>query len=474
MKKGSWLIVFGVLITSTAKAQIDTNHQNRMNSLKLIKENPYKVWDVAYVQKGDWTELYKIPNHPAFDSLLTPEVEQKLLKEINLRRSGLNKDTLFTADYFYVWKPYLDWLRNEDPHYRVTPSGTAPDDGLRSELTKNLKAQKRLPFHVYAIHDSIVIRTSYDDRFRSGDLILSINNIPMTEYVKCYYSDRYAQINGYLLNYHFELASPVFDVRVLRDNKEESIKTEGKSLGELFTLSSVPEEYNPTIYSDANCGYIQIKAFYSDNSRLIKIVIKELKNFKDKGIKNIIIDIRRNPGGSGDRFDKLLSLFINKPVIDYLKGQKLRVSEQALKDYDFLRADMIGKNINIPDEHVVKSVKLDNKNFIGGLNYYVLVSESTGSIAASFANMMQYHNAAIIVGEPLLRNAVKYGETIGGNVLSHTLLRETGISTTEFDEHTKAVDGILLPDIHIPYVAKEYMTGKDVVLEKLLEIIKSK
>ena len=139
-----------------------------------------------------------------------------------------------------------------------------------------------------------------------------------------------------------------------------------------------------------------------------------------------------------------------------------------------LTKDMIGKNINIPDKYITKEIKLDNSKYIDGLNYYILVSENTGSIAASFVNIMQFNEAAIIVGEALKHNAIKYGETIAGNLLSYTLLLETGISTTEYNEHTKAIDGILTPDIHIPYIAKDYMTGKDAVLEKLLEIIKNK
>ena len=54
------------------------------------------------------------------------------------------------------------------------------------------------------------------------------------------------------------------------------------------------------------------------------------------------------------------------------------------------------------------------------------------------------------------------------------LLNEDGISTSMSDLYTKAVDGVLMPDIHIPYVAKDYMTGKDAMLDKLLKIISGK
>ena len=47
------------------------------------------------------------------------------------------------------------------------------------------------------------------------------------------------------------------------------------------------------------------------------------------------------------------------------------------------------------------------------------------------------------------------------------------ISTVEFDEYTRAVDGVLMPDIAIPYVARDYLSGRDAMLDKLLEIIES-
>ena len=107
------------------------------------------------------------------------------------------------------------------------------------------------------------------------------------------------------------------------------------------------------------------------------------------------------------------------------------------------------------------------------MKYYVLMSKDTGSIAASFCNILQFNDAALLVGEPLLRNALKYGETVQGKILLPTLLQQTGISIVEYDEYTRAVDGVLMPDIAIPYVARDYLSGRDAMLDKLLEIIES-
>lgn len=156
-----------------------------------------------------------------------------------------------------------------------------------------------------------------------------------------------------------------------------------------------------------------------------------------------------------------------------MKSQKIKVSKEVLGDFDFLNENMIGQLVEVPEKYIVKEFPTDPKMFVDGMNYYVLMSKNTGSIAASFANILQYNDAAKLVGEPLLNNALQYGEVIPGKDIVPTCLFSTAISTREMNEYTKAVDGVLMPDISIPYVAKEYLTGKDAMLEKLLEIIKT-
>ena len=456
--KRNWAIVICIIFQSL------TNFTFGQEKISIDNFNMH------FVQNKDWTKLYRIPKHPAFDSLLTAEKEEEILIEINRRRRELKSDTLLTADYFYVWKPYFDWLRNEDPHYRIKPSIIANNQEELDYMNERFKQMTQLALINYNINDTIIVYKPYDSKFKRGDMLLSINDISMSEYLKYYYSDRYSSPGILMANYYFSYLTNNFRVRVIRDGKELDIISSGSSDSEIFKHAKV-EGYDVKIYEDAMCGYVRIRQFYQNNSRLIKIVNSAIKDFKKKGITNVIIDVRENPGGNGHNFDKLLSIFINKPTIEYLKGQKLRVSEETLGDYDFLTKDMIGKNVDIPDNEIVKDVELMPKMFIEGMSYYLLVSEATGSMAATFVNILQYNNAATIVGEPLLRNALKYGEVLSGGKIPNTLLNQISISSMEIDEHTKAIDGVLMPDIHIPYVAREYMTGKDAVLEKLLIII---
>ena len=62
----------------------------------------------------------------------------------------------------------------------------------------------------------------------------------------------------------------------------------------------------------------------------------------------------------------------------------------------------------MPETEYVRSFETNPKMYVGGMSCYVLVSRDTGSIAASFVNMLQYHGAAQLVGEPLLHKDETY------------------------------------------------------------------
>lgn len=433
-----------------------------------LKNRTIKLHDVKTVQQKDWEKLFPIPEHPAFDSLLTKEKEAQLLKEINQRRLEVRKDTLLTSDIFYIWKPYFNWLQYIDPHCRIFYLRAAPESKMK------------IPEFTYLlINDTIIVNTSFVNTIKKGDMILSINKIPMSEYLKYSYTDRIGTPYMLMRNYYyFKYTSDNIDISLIRNGQPLEIKIPGTSIEEWEKISKKPD-YNIQTFHDAKCGYINVQGFFDDNKSLIKTIHSSVKKFKKQGYSNIIIDLRENPGGSGDSFDKLMSIFINKPAVLYQKGAKLKVSKKVLPDYDFLTEEMIGKLVDLPDSEFIKEFKTMPDMYVDGMNYYILVSTNTGSMAVTFANILQYNNAAKLVGEALLHNAYKFGDVIKGGILqgedfTPTFLGISAVSTVEYDEYTKAIDGVILPDIHIPYVAKDYLAGKDAMLEKLLLILKQK
>lgn len=463
-------------------------------SASHISAQEIRLKDSEHIQAKEWEHLFTIPEHPGLSRHIDSETEKIILAEMNRRQKEVG-DTMRTADVFYVWLPFFNYMRHEDPHMNVIPyfphdiDWEAPEKERKKQWKKSsrniYKYGKVLPVRAICIGDSVIVDKTLSPELQPGDLILSINGDPMSEMLKYDYQERHKFLGTFLAHYYMKMFCDEYVMEIIRDGKAMTVTVAG--LPEMndvefqFTKQNSMDN-NIRRYPESSAGYVKIPSFFPDNSRLIRILRKSILDFNKEGLTNIILDLRDNPGGYGSDFDKLLSMLINKPSIDYQKSQKLMVSKATLNDYDFLTENMIGQVIDIPDSLIIKTLPLDNELFIDGVKYYVMMDEGTASTAASFCNILQYNDAAQLVGEPLMHNALKYGECLDSKMFWHPLRKEikvfkawlgvSGISTTEFDEYTKAINGYLMPDIPIPYVAKEYMTGRDAVLDKLLEMIK--
>lgn len=419
------------------------------------------------------TLVQPIAKHPAME-LNNPEALDSVRNLVVMRCESIGKDSLMTHELLYVLKPYLDWMQWIDPHLRVDSKYTFKGiDNAKSAQTL-ISQIKRLGVRLVLINDTLVVNRCIDPQIEVGDMIVRINDADASQLLNYSYHDRYQTPITLLKNYNARHLTDKYAITLLRKGKKHTVNASIYNGTQTFKQMVINDQFKTKLFEQEKIGYLEIGQFYPDNSYLIKHIKKTINEFKKKNITSVILDLRRNSGGNGDRFDELLSIFIDKPSIQYLKNQKLRVSPETVGDYDFLNQDMIGQVVDIPEECVISEVKLNPKHFIHSMKYYVLQSKDTGSVAASFCNIMHYNNAATLVGEPLLHNAVKYGEIIPGSQLGSSTIFFDAVSTTEYNEYTKAIDGVLYPDVHIPYVASEYMTGKDAVLEKLLTIIKNK
>jgi len=465
------ILAFAAILPCAAQDTIrDKNHTRalklRESRMIPVENRAIEIYDVVTPRAEIGRRLFKIHEHPSFDSLLTSEAERRILSEINVRCNKLDKDTLLTSDLIWVYRPYFDWLFNEDPHCRIEPMIPVKDP----RETKRLKVPE---FDVLCINDTLIVNHSINPDYRTGDRILSINDIPASTLLEYTYPDRYDTPANIMRHYYFSHVVDTFRMKLERGGRIIDASTTGDIQSRVVLKLKKMQELKTQAFPDAKSACITVSGFYPNNSWLIKNLHKQIEKFKSVGITNIILDLRMNPGGHGDRFDELLSIFINRPSVKYLRKAKVKCSRKTIELYDFLTEEMMGQTVELPDNEIVREIPLQSGMYIDGMRYYVLMSRDTGSIAASFCNILQFNDAASLVGEPLLRNAMKYGEIVPGKTLLPTLLQQTGISTVEYDEYTRAVDGVLMPDIAIPYVARDYLSGQDAMLDKLLEIIKS-
>ena len=371
----------------------------------------------------------------------------------------LPQNRLNDGEIVFQARKLMDLITLEDPHFRIIPV-------MRKHPDLKFKTASITvpPFLGLCINDSLLVHSTYNKGLRRGDLIKSINNIPVNEYLHHYYPDRYMDI-GNLVWYNNYQVYPQYIIDYVRDGLDATIMTDGVR----YTNYAVKEGLfcNGKLMPDYSLGYFRIRTF-ENNGYILKKFRKFVESMKQSGYSNLIIDLRENPGGSGDNLNLFFSVFSNKDSLCFLKDGKVRASK-ATKDYGY-EENQYGQLLSMPSEDMLHSFALDSLFFVPGLDVYVLVSRSTGSIAASFANICQYNQIATLVGEPLARNALKYGEIVSGAFIDNLF----GLSTVMFDEYTKSNDGIVYPDISIPYIASEYMNGGDPVLEKLLMYLNNK
>lgn len=475
MKKTLYIIWFALVFlvqgfaSPTAPGTYDLDSLLRLRSSREVRiEGKIPIVETMTPVSEIAKCLFIPAEHPAAQDTIPPA----LYALIEKRARELARDSLTSAELFRVLRPGLEWLQQLDPHLRVEPQPRFP-----SYSKQALKRADELPvpgFLLLDIGDTLIVRRSVDPQFEPGDRILSINGVAASTFLEYCYDDRLIYPFTLLTNYRYMLVTASgYTVRLERNGAMREVTTPGIPWPKVFLQLGKQAEFRSRIFPEAKTGYFPIPEFYPNNKLLIGKLRQAISEAKKQGCDAYILDLRGNPGGSGSDFDRLLSIFIDKASIPYLKGQRVRVSKPLVEDYDFLADSMIGQLAQMPERAIHKEVALDRKMFIPGMRYYVLMDKDTGSIAASFCNILQYNNAARLAGEPLRRNALKYGEVLNPHWLYITSLMWTSISTAEIDEYTRAIDGVLMPDMPVPYIAADYLSGRDGMLERLLALIGS-
>ena len=383
-------------------------------------------------------------------------ISSEILDSLFNNLYNVNKGKLLSqTELIQKLRTVTDTFTYNDPHFMIVP---------RLQLKKGYDIDKIrvLPFEIINVNDTLIISKTYNNSLKKGDRILEINNININEFLKLMYSNR-RHFPAYLIqaqnNFVF---SPKYNLKIVRANKQMHLSIKGLSLDKYGLGESFVSD---KLYKKEKIGYFKINQF-QNNKFIISKLREHIEKVKLQGYKNVIIDIRNNSGGSGAMFDELLSIFSDKDSLLIMKSQKLMVSDVSINDYSIFN-DSLGRLVNIPDSMIYNKLPLISEKYMGDLNYYILIDKTTASIASSFANIMQFNHLALLVGESLNYNATKYGDI----VIKRMFGMNATISTMEYNEYTKLTNGIVKPDISIPYVASDLMKGKDSVIDKLFEYI---
>lgn len=445
-------IAFALLLSSvSAQKTVDKKQLGKDYSRFVSYPKIFIRKDSTYIQEKDNI-------HPHLFESLTLQERDSFTKLIHERKQKYEGDSITVFEDFFLWKPLMDRLNYEDPHYWVWPLVEFTDKKFKQNDIHVV------PVNLLIINDTVIVDKTCDTVFHVGDRIMAINNVPIENFLTMNFL-RYVPC-AVLQQFNHFFFSPRYIVDVERNGKKLQLFTNGVGYDDaLFKLSA--SQWKKELLHEHQIGYIELDAFYPNNSLLINQLAKFIKKVQKAGYKDVIIDVRKNTGGSGHNFDHLISLFTSSNSLYYTKRERVRVSKYTL-DYGFPE-DSIGILADLPANEAHPRIPLKPKKYLGEMNYYVLMSHNTQSIASSFVNILQTNGLAKLCGEALSHNALKYGEVMPFPWRSKSNVAI--LSTVEIEEYTKSQDGQIYPDIEIPYVASEYMQGGDPLLEKLLKYI---
>lgn len=295
------------------------------------------------------------------------------------------------------------------------------------------------PFNVYFSDNRVYIQDNYsnDSSIIRGDEILSLNGKPMKEVLGGIYEYLSGE-NNYSKNTQIESLSfsrlywivydrcDTFDIKLKkRDGEVSSLKVNAVPAGQFEARAAQKEppintnrDFNfigdiaylhpGCFYNPQGNGSVKIDNKLLENSEYLQFLDSSFTEIHNRKAKDLIIDLRGNPGGSATFSNPMVAFFATKPFVG---GSKLciKASEvnknfwKDLNDSYPLFVD-IKKEVLAHENGARFEVSLskyqprkDSLRFDG--NVYVLINRFSFSEAIVISAMMQDYGFGKIIGE---------------------------------------------------------------------------
>jgi len=375
-------------------------------------------------------------------------------------------DGLFDRQFRLIDKP----LRYEE-FFRIIAPITAKVGCMHTALWMpgkffNLGADNLFPLRVKLVEEDLVVTGSYRDDLEVpvGSVILKINGLPAGKIVDAlrsitsadarnpYFIDTqvekrfpmfYASVFGFPAKHTVTYALPGRKTRVTADLHPADIGSVRKVIFANFDHPRLTLDF----IEDKKAAVMTIKTFiYYDRVDYFKdFMDRSFREIKEKGIQNLILDLRGNDGGDPFCAVILYSYLIKEPAPYF--------------------AEPYGKYAEL-----AKPVPPAENRFTG--NLFTLLDGRCGSTNGHFCALLKYHRIGTFVGTP---SGSTYKCNAGRNT-EVTLDKTSLILTFGRSTFAAAVEGMdkakpIMPDFPVRETYQDFLDGKDVYLEAALALI---
>ena len=429
-----------------------------INAEAWINQLKYSEYDSTRFLKKYSLEQYKIdleelgrrltevnPNAYKFIS------KDRFWRELLAKKQSLTEHTTFSQ---FIWM-CSEIIAN------VSCSHTSM--GYFSQERKMLPVELRFPLKTMLIGDKLYVTNPLinSDKVKLKDEIVEINGKSIESikeeiykhissqgsietYKKNFFNSHNTSIIPYALNFPTS-----YSIRTKRENQAVQL-TQLVEYEDAFQLKPgyICEDGLCLNYlEDSKTAIMTISTFSFYGNRFPeykKFMDTSFGEFAEKGIKNLIIDVRGNGGGPSDAGIYLLRYLSQRPFAYFLKAQ---FNEKLTP--------------NEPFENVFRG------------NVYVTIDGNGGSTTGHFMSLVKHLKLATIIGEELGSNKFCTGGQKMLRLPNTGIIYVVGRNTYETTATSSAVDRGIMPDHEVSQSIDDYLNNIDAVMKYTLKLIEN-
>lgn len=246
-----------------------------------------------------------------------------------------------------------------------------------------------------------------------------------------------------------------------------------KPLLENFSIKDANKAFSYRIYHHNDFAYLIYHSCRrnDDNEKILKDFFRLVQ---ERGIQNIVIDVRRNWGGSTDVNDQLLQYIAKHPYRMASKAY-VKMSKRVIKDLQKYNPEELEELGNFAEGEVVKFLEpeeetSDNPLLFKG-NVYVLAGAETFSSGAGFVSVVQDCGLGKVVGRETGGMASAYGDYFRYS-LPHSRLKLKVPTKFIIRPDGDATPHGVYPDYEVKYTLEDKLQWKDLEAEKVIQLIR--